>query len=391
MTVGHSRWKHILSLCSSISAASQIFSSSYSSLNTSALDFFAAVHLAPPDSTWSRVRHSSSGQPPLRSRQQLMGLTSMSPQSQDKADHSISEVEIVTWFLEPAALWSRRKVGVLQIFPEDMGRHVHNRPASIWSNTQLRKRDGVSDVQRGAAFPCQIAGAEPRRPVGLFTNLVWVKSQMALGWPRLYKLDKQFYHDGPLPASCSCTKLHVPLRGTDAHEEFGSSISAGFGKQFWSLCSASVLAVEEHVPLWAGGNFPTSSSLSPSLSSCVFPFSFSAWSCSAFSLYAAWTCGTLTCRTLEDYSGTTSASDFFGHWPSGAYTRFCNVTSVGLENDMARSSSPTATPRTSQTPLMTVSSRGDGARHGGGGVDVPSSRKHGRSPTCNFVLVSCLR
>ena len=175
----------------------------------------------------------------------------------------------------------------------------------------------------------------------------------------------------PLPASCSCTKLHVPLRGTDAHEEFGSSIFAGFGKQFWSLCSASVLAVEEHVPLRAGGNFSTSSSLSPSLSSCVFPFSFSAWSCSAFSLYAAWTCGTLTRRRH--------------------HTRFCNVTSVGLENDMTRSSSPTTTPRTSQTPLTTVSSRGDGGRHGGGGVDVPSSRNHGRSPTCNFVLVSCLR
>ena len=81
--------------------------------------------------------------------------------------------------------------------------------------------------------------------------------------------------------------------------------------------------------------------LSPSLSSCVYPFSFSAWSGSVFSLYAAWTCGTLTRRTLADFSGTTSTSNFFGHWPSGAHTRFCNVTSVGSENGMARLSSPT--------------------------------------------------
>ena len=130
-------------------------------------------------------------------------------------------------------------------------------------------------------------------------------------------------------------------------------------------------------PLGLAETSPQVPSLSPSLSSCVYPFSFSAWSSSAFSLYAASACGTLTRRILTDYSGTSSASNFFGHWPSGAHTRFCNVTSVGsiiFTNGNAQDFT--------NAPDDGVS-RGDGGRHGGGGVDVP--------PTCNFVLVSCLR
>ena len=178
------------SLCTSISVASWIFSRSYFSLSTFELDFFAAVHLATPTptpyspspsslpNTWSRVRHSSEDQPQLRSRKHPLGLCSLSPQSQTKDDQSNRELEIVTWLLEQATLCTR----ILLIFPEDLGGREHSGPATIWNNTHLHKLDGASEVQRGATFLRQIASTESRRPVGLFTDLAWVKSQMA---PRL--------------------------------------------------------------------------------------------------------------------------------------------------------------------------------------------------------------
>ena len=157
--------------------------------------FFAAVHLATPSlpsplspplslhsNTWSRVRHSSADQPPLRSRKHPLGLCSLSPQSQTKVDQSNRELEIVTWLLEQATLCTR----ILLIFLEDLGGREHSGPATIWNNTHLHKLDGASEVQRGATFLRQIASTESRRPVGLFTNLAWVKSQMAAGRPRLY-------------------------------------------------------------------------------------------------------------------------------------------------------------------------------------------------------------
>ena len=67
-------------------------------------------------------------------------------------------------------------------------------------------------MQRGAAFLCQIASTESHRPVGLFINLAWVKSQMLPGWPRLHKVDRQLFYDGPLRARCSCSTPHAPMR-----------------------------------------------------------------------------------------------------------------------------------------------------------------------------------
>ena len=80
------------------------------------------------------------------------------------------------------------------------------------------------------------------------------------------------YYDGPLPARCSCTSPHIPLRGTDGHEVFHSTFAAGFGKLFCSLSLDSPQKFVEDVPLRARALSHTSSSVSLSLShapSCV--------------------------------------------------------------------------------------------------------------------------
>ena len=274
MTGGFSRTRRRTSLCTSISVARWIFLRSYYSLNTFGLDFCGGT----PDTArqhWSRVRHSSTA---LRSRKHPLGLCSLSPQSQAKVDQSNTEIEIVTWLFEQATLCVKKTIGILLIY---RGGYEQDGPATIWSNTHLRKLDGASEVQRGAAFSRQIASTESSRPVGLFTNLTWVKSQMAPGWPRLYKVDRQLLHDGPLPGRCPCTAPHAPMKGTDRQEMFNSSISAGCSKQCRFSCTASSSVYEGHVPLRVGGPSHTFPSPSMSLSSCVSPSSFSGWSGSA--------------------------------------------------------------------------------------------------------------
>ena len=291
-----------LSLLTSISVASEIFSRSYSFSVKSNPDFFTAVHLVPPASTWSRIRHSSStGQPPLRTRGSPAGLSHLSPQLQLKVEESNRQVETVTWLFEQAVLCTLRKVWVLLVFPEDLGGHVQSGPTTIWSNSHLRRLDGVSDVRRGAAYLCQFAGTESRRPVGLFTNLAGVKAQMVHGWPRLYKVDNHYLYDGPLNDHCSCKQPHTPMKGVNSNEEFHSSASSGFGKQFWLHSLQSFLPFEEHVPLGAGGTSSTSSSLSPSHLSSAPLFSLSRHSGSDSSLYDAWSSGTLSRGMLSDF------------------------------------------------------------------------------------------
>ena len=75
--------------------------------------FFTAVHLAPPASTWSRIRHSSSsGQPPLRTRGSPTGLSHLSPQLQLRVEESNRQVETVTWlFRASCPLHSEKSLG----------------------------------------------------------------------------------------------------------------------------------------------------------------------------------------------------------------------------------------------------------------------------------------
>lgn len=196
--------------------------------------FFAAVHLAPHASTWSRVRHADfPGQRPLRSRQQPLGLSELHPEAHDKVQQSNSEVEVCCWFLEQAARCAFRSVWVLMVFPEDLGGDAESGPASIWDLQEVRAIDGVNDIQRGAAFHCQLTGSNQRRPLGLYTNMESLCSRMHRGWPILSLHHTQLQYSGPLPPSCPCSQAHPPLKGVDQREEFHSSSSTALGEQFW--------------------------------------------------------------------------------------------------------------------------------------------------------------
>ena len=143
--------------------------------------FFDAVHLAPPAATWSRLRNAATEkQLPLRSRSEPLGLSSLKPPEVEKVSQSNREWEAVLSIFEQSTACRVKKVGVLLLFPEDFGSHVNSGRVSPWSDREVHNLECASDVRRGSAFLCQLAGTEQNRPVGMLTNLAQVKSQLLL-------------------------------------------------------------------------------------------------------------------------------------------------------------------------------------------------------------------
>ena len=59
--------------------------------------FFTVVIILPPASTWSRSRHTESGQQPLRSRSNPLGLQDVTAHDYDHIQHSNKVVEVSWW------------------------------------------------------------------------------------------------------------------------------------------------------------------------------------------------------------------------------------------------------------------------------------------------------
>ena len=94
---------------------------------------------------------------------------------------------------------------------------------------------------------CELTGADQRRPLGIFTNIISFNTRTYPGWPSLsLQGNTELTYEGPLPPSCQCLPAHPPIRGFNEHEEFCSSSSLAFGKQFWWYTVASYLQPTGH-------------------------------------------------------------------------------------------------------------------------------------------------
>ena len=83
------------------------------------------------------------------------------------------------------------------LFPEDFGSHVSSGPVSPWSAREVHNLECPSDVRRGSAFLCQLAGMDQRRPVGILTNLPQLNRKLLLHWPRLVRCGDELLYNGP--------------------------------------------------------------------------------------------------------------------------------------------------------------------------------------------------
>ena len=134
-------------------------------------------------------------------------------------------------------------------------------------------------------FLCQIASTESRRPVGLFTNLAWVKSQMAPG----YKVDNNFFTtDLSLDDVLNDASRADPRHGWSSYVQF------------------------QH--LGVGG--PSHTCPSPSMSLLLrLTFLFFLAGLAPLSLCGVWARGSLSRSFFTEHAGASSAADFFfGSW-----------------------------------------------------------------------------
>ena len=93
------------------------------------------------------------------------------PESQARLQHENRSLDFVHWFTEQALQCVVVRIPLLLVFPEDFGGDAVSGPLSLWCTRELRDLEGLHEARRGAGFLCQLAGADVKRPLGIFSNL----------------------------------------------------------------------------------------------------------------------------------------------------------------------------------------------------------------------------
>ena len=150
--------------------------------------YFDMIHIVPSASAWSRSRHSGlPGQPPLRSRFSPLGL-SLSPVESEKIHSANRVLEIAAWVAEQTLQYPSKMIGLILIFPEDLGGQISNGPSSLCVLREFQLLEGTCDVRRAAGL-CQFTRVEYKRPIGVLSNSIQLRNRLSLGWPSLQKFE----------------------------------------------------------------------------------------------------------------------------------------------------------------------------------------------------------
>ena len=126
--------------------------------------WFDVICLLPAAATWSRARHLWDGQQPLRSRAEPFGPQSLDPLSMSKVTAGIQPAAGI-WFLVPQRS-PTKKVGVILVFPEDLGGVLDSGPTSIWASQEFKSLEGIQGGLRGAEYLCQIGDSDTHEASG---------------------------------------------------------------------------------------------------------------------------------------------------------------------------------------------------------------------------------
>ena len=216
-------------------------------------------------------------------------------------------MEVAVWVAEQSLQCPPKFIGLNIIFPEDLGGHCLHGPSSMWVLREFRFLEGIRDARRAAAYMCQFTRSEYKRPIGILSNCTCLRPLLSLGWPNMVEVQNSLKYKGPLPLSCSCGRELFPLIGLTDDATFRTSMSVGFGADFWVSCVYDDMLERSFVSLGDGdrpdltplGDSPL---LSPSLASA---------STSLRSTYEAWKSGTLTKASIVDIAPSDSIAACF--------------------------------------------------------------------------------
>ena len=117
--------------------------------------WFDVICLLSAAATWSRARHFGDGQQPLRSRAEPFGLQSLDPFQFRRLRHRTSSWNLFLGSSRKRSCARQKKVGVILVFPEDLGGLLDSGPTSIWALQEFANHSKaykvVSVVQRTSA------------------------------------------------------------------------------------------------------------------------------------------------------------------------------------------------------------------------------------------------
>ena len=122
-------------------------------------------------------------------------------------------MQISDWVAEQTLHCPSKKVGLNIICPKDLGGHISHGPSSLWALREFQLLEGTRDARRAAGYPCQIRGADYKRPIEVLSTCAPLRNRMSMGWPLLERVQDKFVCKGPLPLRCYCGREHTPLIG----------------------------------------------------------------------------------------------------------------------------------------------------------------------------------
>ena len=100
------------------------------------------------------------------------------------------------------------------IFPQDLGDNASSGPT-------VAMKPSVALV----------AGADPRRPVGLLSSLPSLRKRVLVRGVAV--ICEGLHHDGPLPPTCTSLTHHTLMNGLSDQQGFSSSPLLLLGASFW--------------------------------------------------------------------------------------------------------------------------------------------------------------
>ena len=162
-TVGLASW---FTAFSTRRCADKVFCAPISLLDRIRSGWFDLICLLPAAATWSRAPHFRNGQKPLRSRTEPFGSQSLDLNSISKVSASNQQLEFVFGFPKEALTCPTMNVGVILVFPEDLGGWLESGPSSIWRLQEFRSLEDYHGGRRGAVYLCQIGDSAHMRPMG---------------------------------------------------------------------------------------------------------------------------------------------------------------------------------------------------------------------------------
>ena len=127
---------------------------------------------------------------------------------------------MVWWIAEQSSLCLVRSVGVFFVFPPDLGGQVLREPTLLLALKQFQPLEEVNAARHGAGFPCELAGAERRRPWSILTNITAHHELLCMAWHILPPFIDLLHYDGPLPTQCPCSAADRILKGLKTRQQF---------------------------------------------------------------------------------------------------------------------------------------------------------------------------